>query len=113
MNDRTRGIAVYPMTDPDVCGPYAENVFALIIRNDGQVKMVHTEGVAYGVSADRPWRWNDYDANCPTFSAHELINRAFYVKPVDLADWVRTFGARLESNFGQIVRWNNDAEAVA
>lgn len=110
MNDRIRGIAVYPMPE-QVTGPY--EAYALIVREDGEVKMVHTEGVAYGVSAEKPWRWNDYREDCPTFTAHELINFAFYSPPVDLADWVRTFGARLESNFGQIVRWNSQAEAVA
>jgi hypothetical protein len=31
---------------------------------------------------------------------------------VDLADWVRVFGARLESNFGRIVQWNGASEKV-
>lgn len=103
---RVRGIAVYPMPQP-VSGPYEP--YALLIREDGEVRMVHPEGVAYSVTTDKPWRWNDYSPECPTFTAHELITFAFYSPPVDLADWVRVFGARLESNFGQIVRWNGEA----
>lgn len=107
-DNRVRGIMVCPMP-PEVSGPY--DAYALLMRADGELRMVHSEGVAYSVTADKPWRWNDYSDTCPTFTVSELVALAFNPQPVDLADWVRTFGARLESNFGQIVRWYREAQA--
>jgi sugar/nucleoside kinase (ribokinase family) len=111
MTDRIRGIEVYPMPEA-VGGPAIYGTYALLIREDGEARMVHSEGVAYSVTDDKPWRWNDYLADCPEFTVAQLITLAVGpepIAPVDLADWVRTFGARLESNFHQIVRWNSEA----
>jgi hypothetical protein len=111
-NSRPRGVIVYPMPE-SIGGPTVYGRYALMVRRspDGspdlsEVRMVHTEGVAYLVTTEKPWRWTDY-AECDLFSPEELW---FYgERPdsdgVDLADWVRTFGARLESNFSQCYRW--------
>lgn len=104
---RERGIMVYPM--PDKVNGQGFDRYALLLRADGAARMVHTEGVAYRVDADTPWRWTDY-APCEEFSIVQLINFAFDVPPVDLADWIRTFGARLEGNFHQIAYWYNETE---
>lgn len=104
---RVRGIAVHPMPE-EISGPFDQ--YALLVREDGEMRMIHTEGVAYRVDAEKPWRWNDYSDTCPTFTPAELMEAALQAPTVDLADWVRTFGARLESNFYQIVRWNGEAE---
>lgn len=106
MSDRTRGIQVYPMPEA-VGGPPIFGVYALLVREDGEMRMVHREGVAYKVDAETPWRWNDY-TECPTFTKGELILAAVGVEPVDLADWVRVFGSRLECNFHQIHHWAQD-----
>lgn len=107
MNDRVRGIMVCPILSEAVCGPENAGTYALLMREDGAVRMVHFEGVAYAVTEEKPWTWNDYGP-CQAFTVQELVALAFYSEPVDLADWVRVFGARLESNFGQIVRWYNE-----
>lgn len=100
MTDRARGIYVYPMPEA-VTGPYDR--YALLVRADGEMRMVHTEGVAYSVTAEKPWRWNDYTPS-EAFTREELIAH-IEADPVDLADWVRTFGARLENNFYLIRSW--------
>lgn len=102
MSTRTRGVVVRPMPE-EVSGPFDH--YALCVREDGEVRMVHSEGVAYAVTDEKPWRWNDYSDTCPTFTPAELITMAFTAPAVDLADWVHVFGARLESNFGMIRRW--------
>lgn len=110
MNDRPRGIQVYPMPEP-VSGPYEH--YALLVREDGEMRMVHSEGVAYMVTTEVRWTWNDYSTEVPQFTKGELILIAVGVEPVDLADWIRVFGARLESNFAQISHWYNEARLCA
>lgn len=75
------------------------------------MRMIHYEGVAYRVDTERPWQWTDY-AECEKFSPAQLVQMAAHIEPVDLADWVRTFGSRLESNFHLISYWYNHAEEV-
>lgn len=103
---RPRGVTVWPMPEP-VTGPFSE--YALLVRDNSEglaVRMVHTEGVAYLVTDEKPWTWNDHDESVPKFTPSELIDMAAKVSEgVDLADWVRTFGARLESNFYQAYAW--------
>lgn len=113
MNDYSRptGVVVYPMThNAEVNGPTIFGSYALMVRRDAEgkidpseVRMVHTEGVAYQVTEDKPWRWTDY-AECATFTPDELIQCIGQVQ-TDLSDWIRTFGARLESNFSQAYGW--------
>lgn len=104
MSERQRGILVTPMVDDEINGPIDR--YALIVRPDGETRMVHYEGVSYLVTDEKPWRWTDY-GDCPTWTPAELAFQAEGLPTVDLADWVRTFGARLESNFSQIVWWFN------
>jgi hypothetical protein len=102
-DNRQRGISLVPMPEA-VNGPMGDE-YALLVRSDGAMRMVHYEGVAYEVTDEKPWRWNDY-APCDVFSPEELMRVVAGIEErVDLADWVRVFGARLESNFWQIVRW--------
>lgn len=103
---RTRGIIVYKMPE-DVSGP---DSYALIIRGNGEVRMVHSEGVAYKVSNEKPWCWNDWSITEKKWSPAELVELIDETQAVDLADWVRSFGARLESNFSQIAYWYNETE---
>lgn len=102
-NNRPRGVTVYPMP-PEVNGPFGDR-YALLTRHDGAVRMVHHEGVAYNVTDDKPWCWTDYDPSQPRFTPDELNALIDPAKAVDLADWVRTFGARLESNFRLAYHW--------
>lgn len=104
-SERPRGVLVYPLTDDEVSGPMQS--YALLVRADGQARMVHTEGVAYLVTEDKPWTWNDYNPAIPTFTVTELRARAEGVTPVDLADWVREHNARLEGNFALAYSWAN------
>lgn len=102
--NRPRGVLVYPMPE-EIGGPPVYGVYALLIRADGQTRMVHTEGVAYLVTDEKPWQWSDYIADLEAWSPSALIAAAKDTKPVDLADWIRAFGDRLESNFHQAYRW--------
>jgi len=101
MTNRPRGVMVYPMPD-EIGGP--SDRYALLMRGD-EARMVHTEGVAYLVNADNAWTWTDYNPAVKKWTLHELIVVCTTIEPVDLADWVRTFGARLESNFHMVHHW--------
>lgn len=99
---RARGVTGYRMP-PEVNGPMGDR-YLLLVRKDGEMRMVHSEGVAYVVSDEKPWTWTDY-ADVEKFAPEDLTRMRPFCEPVDLADWVRVFGARLESNFHQIHRW--------
>jgi len=102
---RNRGIVGRVIADEQITGPYES--YALFVRPDGEMLMVQgPEGVGYRVRTDKPWKWNDYNESCPSYGPEELLE-ARTDKEVDLADWIRVFGARLESNFAQIVHWWN------
>ena len=101
-DSRTRGVMVHPMP-LDVTGPFDR--YALLIRADGATRMVHSEGVTYLVTDEKPWTWNDFDPTCPAYVPAHLRDLACTIKPVDLADWVHSFGARLEANFSLAYSW--------
>jgi hypothetical protein len=105
---RNRGHIGHVMTEEAVTGPV--DSYALFVRPDGRMLMVHSEGVGYEVTEEKPWRWTDY-GNCEVFPPHAMLALRTGAKEVDLADWVRTFGARLENNFRQISWWLDDVEA--
>lgn len=108
---RNRGMVGHVMTDEQITGPL--DSYALFVRpSDGLMLMVHSEGVAYRVTDEKPWKWNDYSANCPSYAPADFaVLLEGETQEVDLADWVRTFGARLESNFHQIYHaLNQDPE---
>lgn len=96
---RKQGVVGYIMTDEQITGPF--DSYALFVREDGLTLMVHSEGVAYEVRDDKPWKWSDYRDNIPSYGPQELhlIAMREQATLVDLAEWVRTFGARLENNF--------------
>ena len=101
---RERGIMVWKMP-PEVTGP---DSYALLVHTTkSEARMVHTEGVAYLVTPDKPWTWNDYDPECPSFTLDELLDWVMSLgnAPIDLADWIRTHTARLDSNFAQVHHW--------
>lgn len=107
-NDRPRGVMIWPMPE-EVCGPFDRYALAVRDNSEGvQCRMVHTEGVAYLVTEEKPWQWNDYDPNAKVFTMQDLRDRIDPANGVDLADWVRNFGARLESNFRQVYAWINE-----
>lgn len=106
-NTRPRGVVAYLMPE-EVCGPFDR--YALVVRHEAddsvrECRMVHTEGVAYLVTDEKPWKWDDYNEGASLWSMEQLMEACDGHKSVDLADWVRTFGARLENNFYQIYRW--------
>lgn len=114
---RPRGVQVYPMPEK-VCGPFDR--YALVLRDNGnglEARMVHTEGVAYLVTAEKDWCWNDYSTTERHWTLEELVAESVEVirlrvqagrdEAVDLADWVREFGHRLESNFVAVYQWAN------
>lgn len=106
-NTRVRGIIGYKMLE-EVGGPPIFGRYALLIRpSDGEMRMVHYEGVAYKVTDDKLWCWTDYDDTQKHWSPAELTELCSDDNKVDLADWVRVFGSRLESNFAQISWWYN------
>lgn len=109
---RQRGIMVYPMPT-EVAGSAIYGRFALLVRSDGEARMVHPEGVTYVVSLEKPWtvRSTSPRSREPVTLLH-LMRIALATQPVDLADWVRVFGSRLESNFYRISSWYNEAEDV-
>jgi hypothetical protein len=111
--DRPHGVTVYPMTHNDaINGPVIAGRYALMVRRgpDGkidpsEVRMVHSEGVQYRVTDEKPWVWSDYapPGTVESFTPDELIQ--CIDSSCDLADWIRTFGSRLESNFWLAYRW--------
>lgn len=100
---RPRGVIAYVMPE-EVCGPFDR--YALVIRGD-EARMVHSEGVAYLVTADRPWCWTDYLPTEPAFTLTHLRLVALTAEQMDLADWVHEFSARHEDNFAQVYHWVN------
>lgn len=111
-NARPRGVQVFPMPE-EIGGPAVFGVYALCVRDEAnglEVRMVHTEGVAYAVTDDKPWCWTDYDPSQRKWTPAELVD-ACKADPVDLADWVDDRNkARLESNFHLIYGWATSAE---
>ena len=99
--ERTRGIIGHVM--PDKVTGRGYDKYLLVVRPDGKARMVHTEGVAYEVTPDKPWCWTDYSDTEKKWSLEELT--ALDTHTADLADWVRVFGSRLESNFRLIRSW--------
>ena len=81
---RPRGILVWKMPS-EVSGP---DSYALLVHpTKSEARMVHTEGVAYLVTPEKPWTWNDYDPECPSFTYTELLDLipSLEIAPTDLA----------------------------
>jgi hypothetical protein len=74
--------------------------YALAEAPDGRTYAICSEGVGWEVTEDRPLIVDTF-AGGYALSLSEVTDRAERGTDVDLADFVRTFGARLESNFFQ------------
>lgn len=108
--NRSRGVILHTMPGDEINGPAEQ--YALLLRTNGdktQARMVCAEGVGYLVTDEKPWCWTDYDDTQPTFTLRQLLDIAASEesKEVDLADWVRVFGDRLENNFSLHYHWAN------
>lgn len=100
MSDRKRGVMVYPLKREFREGE--EDYCVGVNPNTKEVFMIHRpEGVTYRVRHDKPWRFNDYNVVSSWHTVLEVLGMADWDSPIDLADMIRSFGARLESNHYQ------------
>lgn len=63
---------------------------------NGKLYVISTEGIGWGLK-DGTFVTNDYDPDARKWTPEEL--KAAAGEEVDLADFIRTFGDRLERNF--------------
>lgn len=99
------GILVHILPE-EVAGPAVFGPYGLVIReSDGAMEMVGIEGVGYNVTDDKPWVWSDYDPSLKKWTPAELLELSKTAETVDLAHWIRQFGARLEQNFRRHLAW--------
>lgn len=87
---RTRGVFVQPVSFQ------VDGMRCALGEHHGDMWVICSEGVGWEVP-DEGFSVNDYDPDCPRWSKEELRGMRDGL-PVDLADWVRVFGARLETN---------------
>lgn len=105
MSDRKRGIKLHPLNDKgrEVQKKYApfDHYAVGINENTGEIFLVHSDGVSYRVHHNRPFRFNDNNASAQFYNMWQILDMVDFdaESEVDLADWIREFGARLESNF--------------
>lgn len=94
---RTRGITVRTLDMSDAAERPVYG-YALGRGNDGKTYVICTEGVGWEVTPDRPLFVDTWSGGYD-MPLSEVVDRAAHGEDVDLADHVRTFGSRLESNF--------------
>lgn len=99
------GIIAHIVQNAEVNGP--TDRYALLVRPDGETRMVHYEGVAYYITEERPWTWNDFIPNPALFTPNDLTRMAQEENwpEVDLAKWCKVFGARNEANYQAVANW--------
>ena len=98
MSFRPRGKAYVEVINREV-----DNMKAGLIHNlDGEYAVICTEGVSWQVGDG--FKFNDYDPN-EVPSTVEDLKAMRTGEDVDLADFIRTFGARLERNFAANLDW--------
>ena len=96
---RQRGVMVYPVIVPKEENTLDRYCFG-INPNTYECFMIHNpEGVHWYVGYHKPFRFNDCNAKSRFYILYEILELVDFTAPVDLADMIRTFGARLESNF--------------
>ena len=96
---RQRGVMVYPVIVPKEENTLDRYCFG-INPNTYECFMIHNpEGVHWYVGYHKPFRFNDHNAKSSFYTLYEILELVDFTAPVDLADMIRTFGARLESNF--------------
>lgn len=99
---RTRGITVRTL---DLTGMTAAPVYeyAMATGPDGTVYVICSEGVGWQVTPDRPLIVDTWSGEV-TVILDDVRTAAAAGTDVDLADHVRTFGSRLDSNHAMWVR---------
>jgi hypothetical protein len=97
---RKRGIKVAPLADAAYPGEIRGNDWYAIgvNQNTGETYLIHKQGVSYFVGHNKPWRFSDFNLAAPCYTLLQ-VRRFPTENPVDLADWIATFGSRLETNF--------------
>jgi len=80
----------------------------VIFNKGGNARVICTEGVSW-VVPDEGFKFNDYDPTAPAYTI-EGLKELYTGEVVDLADFIRVFGARLESNFRHHVAWMEGVE---
>jgi len=128
--ERERGTMVYPLDrvqltsyiTATMAAIYGEDVsfevdgFALLEGEDGAaVLLIESEGVGYEFDkvtnrVEVPLMWG-MTIGYLTAPAWLKVLQGMKGEPVDLADYVRTFGDRLERNFGIWKRWAREHNA--
>ena len=108
-NDRTRGTVIHLLDNEklnsllfDLTGDehVKAQTMALVMDEDEKFYTLCTEGVGWGVNTDGEMvilssMFDDYE-----FATEDVIS-CISDETADLADFIRTFGARLDSNFYQ------------
>ena len=96
---RQRGVMVYPVNVPKEENTLDRYCFG-INPNTYECFMIHNpEGVHWYVGHHKPFRFHDHNAKSRFYTLYEILELVDFTAPVDLADMIRTFGSRLESNF--------------
>lgn len=96
---RQRGVMVYPIAIPEYENTLNRYCFG-INPNTYECFVIHNpEGVHWYVGHYKPFRFDDRNARNRFYTLYEILEMVDFTKPIDLADMIRTFGARLESNF--------------
>lgn len=96
---RQHGVMVYPVNVPENENTLDRYCFG-INPNTYECFMIHNpEGVHWYIGHYKPFRFNDHNARNRFYTLYEILELVDFDKPIDLADMIRTFGARLESNF--------------
>lgn len=103
-SNRQRGVTVYPLHKSAYEGQGTFDKYVLgVNETTGEVYLIQVpEGVGYTVNHNKPWRFNDYNVLSKFHTVLEVLDLADYSQPRDLADCIRSFGARLESNFSRL-----------
>lgn len=99
MSERKRGVMVYPVKREFIDSGTADYCVG-VNPNTKEIFMIHNpEGVTWRVRHDKPWRFDDDNIISSWYTVMEVLGMADWENPIDLADMIRSFGARLESNF--------------
>lgn len=101
-NNRARGVIVYKLHTPEL-EPYGDRYAFGYNPNTYAMFLIHDpEGVGYRIAHEKPFRFMDFSFNAQWFTPKELLDMVNWEDSIDLADLIRSFGARLESNFYQM-----------
>lgn len=96
---RQHGVMVYPITIPESEISWDRYCFAINPHTYEAFVIHNPEGVHWYIGHHKPFRFSDCDVRNRFYTLYEILELVDFTKPIDLADMIRTFGARLESNF--------------